>query len=68
MRERLFFRPWVEPMSRDLKFRIQVSPMNCVGCGLCVNICPGKPQKDADGKLVMDPKTGKPLVVKAPQA
>jgi pyruvate-ferredoxin/flavodoxin oxidoreductase len=50
---------------KDLKFRIQVSPMNCVGCGLCVNICPGKPQKDADGKLVMDPKTGKPLVVKA---
>lgn len=26
----------------DLKYRIQVSPMNCVGCGLCVNECPGK--------------------------
>ena len=26
----------------ELKFRIQVSPANCVGCGLCVNECPGK--------------------------
>ena len=24
-----------------LKFRIQVSPANCVGCGLCVKECPG---------------------------
>jgi len=27
---------------KGLKFRIQVSPENCVGCGLCVNECPGK--------------------------
>ncbi len=27
---------------KGLKFRIQVSPSNCVGCGLCVNECPGK--------------------------
>jgi len=40
----------------NLKFRIQVSPMNCVGCGLCVNICPGKPKKDAQGQLVKDEK------------
>lgn len=26
----------------DLKFRVQVSPDNCVGCGLCVVECPGK--------------------------
>ncbi len=26
----------------DLKYRIQVSPANCVGCGLCVVECPGK--------------------------
>ena len=25
-----------------LKYRIQVSPANCVGCGLCVVECPGK--------------------------
>ncbi|MFA6861808.1 MAG: pyruvate:ferredoxin (flavodoxin) oxidoreductase, partial [Bacilli bacterium] len=50
---------------KGLKFRIQVSPRNCVGCGLCVNQCPGKPKKDADGKMVMDPKTGKPVFEKA---
>ncbi len=26
----------------DMHFRIQVSPTNCVGCGLCVVECPGK--------------------------
>lgn len=26
----------------QLKYRIQVSPANCVGCGLCVTECPGK--------------------------
>ena len=26
----------------NLQYRIQVSPDNCVGCGLCVTECPGK--------------------------
>lgn len=26
----------------DLVYRIQVSPDNCVGCGLCAKVCPGK--------------------------
>jgi len=30
------------PNVKGYKFRIQVSPENCVGCGLCVNECPGK--------------------------
>ena len=30
------------PAVKGLKFRIQVSPQNCVGCGLCVVECPGK--------------------------
>ncbi len=30
------------PAVKGLKFRIQVSPENCVGCGLCVVECPGK--------------------------
>lgn len=25
-----------------LKFRIQISPMNCVGCGVCITVCPTK--------------------------
>lgn len=35
-----------------LKFRIQVSPKNCVGCGLCVVECPGKKVKDENGNFV----------------
>ena len=31
----------------NLKFRIQVSPANCVGCGVCVSECPGKGGKKA---------------------
>ena len=31
----------------NLKFRIQVSPANCVGCGLCAEECPGKGGKKA---------------------
>lgn len=27
---------------KGLKFRVQVDPKNCVGCGLCVRECPGK--------------------------
>lgn len=30
------------PNVRGLKFRIQVSPKNCVGCGVCYVQCPGK--------------------------
>lgn len=25
-----------------LQFRMQVSPMDCLGCGSCVNTCPAK--------------------------
>ncbi|MEG0314334.1 MAG: pyruvate:ferredoxin (flavodoxin) oxidoreductase [Erysipelotrichaceae bacterium] len=35
----------IKPMGKgveDLVYRIQVSPDNCVGCGLCVVECPGK--------------------------
>ncbi len=30
------------PNVKGLKFRVQVDPKNCVGCGLCVTECPGK--------------------------
>ncbi len=51
------------PSAKGLYFRIQVSPKNCVGCGLCVNQCPGKrvPVKDADGNTVKD-ENGKPVM------
>ncbi len=52
------------PNVQGLKFRIQVSPMNCVGCGLCVNQCPGKmtPKKDENGNVIKDEVTGKPVM------
>ena len=33
----------------NLKYRIQVSPANCVGCGLCAVECPGKAGNKALG-------------------
>ncbi len=35
------------PNVKGLKYRIQVSPKNCVGCSLCVVHCPGKAGKKA---------------------
>ena len=40
----------LKPLGRNvdgLVYRIQVSPDNCVGCGLCVTECPGKAGKKA---------------------
>lgn len=34
---------------KGLKFTIQVAPEDCVGCGSCVEVCPGR-KKDAQGK------------------
>lgn len=34
--------PLMGKKDTDLVFRVQVSPDNCVGCGLCVSECPGK--------------------------
>ncbi len=39
--------PAIGPKAKGLKYRIQVSPMNCLGCNLCAVVCPGK----------FDPKT-----------
>lgn len=52
------------PTASQLKFRIQVSPTNCVGCGLCVNQCPGKPKKDEEGHILKD-ENGKVITEKA---
>ncbi|MBR0137229.1 MAG: 2-oxoacid:acceptor oxidoreductase family protein, partial [Erysipelotrichaceae bacterium] len=50
--------PAVGPGAAGLKFRIQVSPDNCVGCGLCAAECPGKAGNKAltmvDVKTVLD--------------
>ncbi|MBN2079024.1 MAG: pyruvate:ferredoxin (flavodoxin) oxidoreductase [Spirochaetes bacterium] len=35
---------------KDLKFRIQISPLDCTGCGNCADVCPAK-----EKALVMKP-------------
>jgi pyruvate-ferredoxin/flavodoxin oxidoreductase len=42
------------------KFTVQVSPEDCTGCGLCVEICPAQEKKDGE-------KTGRKAVNMAPQ-
>lgn len=41
------------PAVKGLKFRIQVTPRNCVGCGICAVECPGKRVKDENGEFVV---------------
>ncbi len=36
-----------------LKYRIQVTPLDCTGCGICANVCPSK-----EKSLVMKPLEG----------
>jgi pyruvate-ferredoxin/flavodoxin oxidoreductase len=50
------------PATKGLKFRIQVSSMNCVGCGLCASECLGN-----KAQLAKDPKT-KNLALKMVEA
>ena len=35
---------------KDYNFRIQISPLDCTGCGVCANVCPSK-----EKALVMEP-------------
>jgi pyruvate-ferredoxin/flavodoxin oxidoreductase len=34
------------------KFTIQVAPEDCVGCGLCVEVCPAKNREEPDRKAI----------------
>ncbi|MEG0239031.1 MAG: pyruvate:ferredoxin (flavodoxin) oxidoreductase [Anaerorhabdus sp.] len=54
----------IPAMGKDLdkmQYRVQVSPANCVGCGLCVTECPGKAGNkaltmvDVNAKLDQEP-------------
>jgi len=51
------------PNVKGLKFRIQVSPKNCVGCAVCAVQCPGKGGKKA--LEMVDAKSEFPLEVAA---
>lgn len=41
-----------------LVYRIQLSPMNCVGCGVCLNVCPTKALSAVD---IVDAQGAEPL-------
>ncbi len=36
---------------KGMQFTVQVAPEDCVGCGLCVQICPGRDRKNPDPEL-----------------
>ena len=38
---------------KGMFFRMQVGVLDCLGCGNCVDVCPGKPSKDAEGNRVL---------------
>ena len=46
---------------KGMKFTIQVAPEDCTGCGLCVDICPGKSKTDPKHKS-LNMKPMMPLV------
>ncbi len=37
---------------QDLRYTLQVSPEDCTGCGLCVEICPAKSKSEAKHKAI----------------
>ncbi len=37
---------------KGYKYTLQVSILDCTGCGVCITVCPGKPAKDADGNPI----------------
>ncbi|MCL2386581.1 MAG: pyruvate:ferredoxin (flavodoxin) oxidoreductase [Defluviitaleaceae bacterium] len=41
-----------EAQDKGYKYRIQISPLDCYGCGVCTQICPGKQGQKA---LVLEP-------------
>ncbi len=53
--------PLMGKKDSDLRWRVQVSPSNCVGCGLCASECPGKKGEkalkmvDVNSQLYLDP-------------
>ncbi len=36
----------------DMRFTVQVAPEDCTGCGLCVEVCPGRNKKEPGRKAI----------------
>ncbi len=41
-----------DPEYAGMKYSIQVSPLDCTGCGICVDICPAKSKSAANHKAI----------------
>ncbi|MDE7384424.1 MAG: pyruvate:ferredoxin (flavodoxin) oxidoreductase [Anaeroplasmataceae bacterium] len=40
---------------KGYKYTLQVSTLDCTGCGVCLTVCPGKKVKDETGAMVQKP-------------
>ncbi|MDE7105720.1 MAG: 2-oxoacid:acceptor oxidoreductase family protein, partial [Anaeroplasmataceae bacterium] len=40
---------------KGYKYTLQVSTLDCTGCGVCLTVCPGKKVKDESGAMVQKP-------------
>ncbi len=40
---------------KGYKYTLQVSTLDCTGCGVCLSVCPGKKVKDETGSMVQRP-------------
>ena len=40
---------------KGYKYTLQVSTLDCTGCGVCLTVCPGKKVKDETGAMVQHP-------------
>ncbi|MDE5546024.1 MAG: pyruvate:ferredoxin (flavodoxin) oxidoreductase [Anaeroplasmataceae bacterium] len=40
---------------KGYKYTLQISTLDCTGCGVCLTVCPGKPKKDETGAMVKNP-------------
>ena len=40
---------------KGYKYTLQVSTLDCTGCGVCLTVCPGKKVKDESGAMVQRP-------------
>ncbi len=40
---------------KDYKYTLQISTLDCTGCGVCLTVCPGKPKTAEDGTKTKSP-------------
>ncbi|HMO86354.1 MAG TPA: pyruvate:ferredoxin (flavodoxin) oxidoreductase, partial [Lacipirellulaceae bacterium] len=46
-------KPWREKGYDDHRLTVQVAPDDCTGCGVCVDVCPGKSKEDSGRRAIV---------------